>query len=213
MPIIQSPSRFAAPRAGGVGRSSTNGSGSARHCRRASHSEIDGEGDVIRDKLGIPKKRQSSEEEIARLRRSHNQPFPALETDFFGVPSSGIANVSPTRNWPSCRFFSRPWRNGGRPPPGRLARSAPIFHRLIIRLMTVMSLPVSRLNVEDPRPSTGSTSATRPSVWWNRFGAMHAAGIRKRRVARMRAILRGDEASQADHAPRLNWRSLLTQEA
>jgi hypothetical protein len=28
----------------------------------------DAEGDVIRDKLGIPKKRQSSEEEIARLR-------------------------------------------------------------------------------------------------------------------------------------------------
>jgi hypothetical protein len=55
---------------------------------------IDAEGDVIRGKLGIPKKGQSSQEEIARLRRSHNQPFPALETDFFGVPSSGIAKPS-----------------------------------------------------------------------------------------------------------------------
>jgi hypothetical protein len=129
----------------------------------------DAEGDAIRGKLGIPKKGQSGQKRSLGFAAPIITPFPALETDVFEVPSRGIAKPSRRpKNGRLVAFFSTIVK-GGRSPPGRLARSAPIFHRLIIRLMTVMSLPVSRLNVEDLRPSTGSTSATRPSVWWNRF--------------------------------------------
>ena len=53
--------------------------------------------------------------------------------------------------------------------------------------MRYLRYPLSLRNVEDLWPSAGSTSATRPSrLWWNRFGPIFAAEIRKRRVARMR---------------------------
>ena len=71
--------------------------------------------------------------------------------------------------------------------PFRYFNSSPEVIRLVV--MMYVRYPLSLRNVEDLLPSAGSTCATRPSgYWWNRFGPMFAAEIRRKRVEHMRAF-------------------------
>ena len=70
-------------------------------------------------------------------------------------------------------------------------QSVPIFQQLarVIRLVVMMYVryPLSLRNVEDLLAERGiDISHETVRFWWNRFGPMFAAEIRKRRVTNMR---------------------------
>ena len=69
--------------------------------------------------------------------------------------------------------------------PFRYFNSSPEVIRLVV--MMYVRYPLSLRNVEDLLAERGiDISHETVRFWWNRFGPMFAAEIRKRRVARMR---------------------------
>ena len=69
--------------------------------------------------------------------------------------------------------------------PFRYFNSSPEVIRLVV--MMYVKYPLSLRNVEDLLAERGiDISHETVRFWWNRFGPMFAAEIRKRRVARMR---------------------------
>src|SRR5580700_9312848 len=69
--------------------------------------------------------------------------------------------------------------------PFRYFNSSPEVIRLVV--MMYVRYPLSLRNVEDLLAERGiDISHETVRFWWNRFGLMFAAEIRKRRVARMR---------------------------
>ena len=69
--------------------------------------------------------------------------------------------------------------------PFRYFNSSPEVTRLVV--MMYVKYPLSLRNVEDPPAERGvDISHGTIRFWWNRFGPMFAAEIRKKRVARMR---------------------------
>src|SRR4249920_3101542 len=69
--------------------------------------------------------------------------------------------------------------------PFRYFNSSPEVIRLVV--MMYVRYPLSLRNVEDLLAERGiDISYETVRFWWNRFGPMFAAEIRKRRVARMR---------------------------
>jgi putative transposase len=69
--------------------------------------------------------------------------------------------------------------------PFRYFNSSPEVIRLVV--MMYVRYPLSLRNVEDLLAEGGiDISHETVRFWWNRFGPMFAAEIRKRRVARMR---------------------------
>jgi putative transposase len=72
--------------------------------------------------------------------------------------------------------------------PFRYFNSSPEVIRLVV--MMYVRYPLSLRNVEDLLAERGiDISHETVRFWWNRFGPMFAAEIRKRRVAHMRAYL------------------------
>src|SRR3984893_12142908 len=72
--------------------------------------------------------------------------------------------------------------------PFRYFNSSPEVIRLVV--MMYVRHPLSLRNVEDLLAERGiDISHETVRFWWNRFGPMFAAEIRKRRVAHMRAYL------------------------
>ena len=70
--------------------------------------------------------------------------------------------------------------------PFRYFNSSPEVIRLVV--MMYVRYPLSLRNVEDLPAERGiDISHETVRFWWNRFGPIFAAEIRKRRVARMRA--------------------------
>ena len=70
--------------------------------------------------------------------------------------------------------------------PFRYFNSSPEVIRLVV--MMYVRYPLSLRNVEDLLAERGiDISHETVRFWWNRFGPMFAAEIRKRRVAHMRA--------------------------
>ena len=68
--------------------------------------------------------------------------------------------------------------------PFRYFNSSPEVIRLVV--MMYVRYPLSLRNVEDLLAERGiDISHETVRFWWNRFGPMFAAEIRKRRVARM----------------------------
>jgi len=68
--------------------------------------------------------------------------------------------------------------------PFRYFNSSPEIIRLAV--MMYVKYPLSLRNVEDLLSERGSTSSYETvRFWWNRFGPMFAAEIRKKRVAHM----------------------------
>jgi putative transposase len=71
--------------------------------------------------------------------------------------------------------------------PFRYFNSSPEVIRLVV--MMYVRYPLSLRNVEDLLAERGiDISHETVRFWWNRFGPMFAAEIRKRRVAHMRAV-------------------------
>jgi len=71
--------------------------------------------------------------------------------------------------------------------PFRIFNSSPEVIRLVV--MMYVRYPLSLRNFEDLLAERGSTSAMRPfRFWWNRFGPMFAAEIRKSGVAHLRSF-------------------------
>ena len=69
--------------------------------------------------------------------------------------------------------------------PFRYFNSSPEVIRLVV--MMYVRYPLSLRNVEDLLAERGiDISHETVRFWWNRFGPMFAAEIRKKRVARMR---------------------------
>jgi putative transposase len=68
--------------------------------------------------------------------------------------------------------------------PFRYFNSSPEVIRLVV--MMYVRYPLCCATSKISWPSAGSTSAETVRLWWNRFGPMFAAEIRKRRVAHMR---------------------------
>jgi putative transposase len=69
--------------------------------------------------------------------------------------------------------------------PVRYFNSSPVVIRLVV--MMYVRYPLSLRNVEDLLAECGiDISHETVRFWWNRFGPMFAAEIRKKRVARMR---------------------------
>jgi putative transposase len=84
--------------------------------------------------------------------------------------------------------------------PFRYFNSSPEVIRLVV--MMYVRYPLSLRNVEDLLTERGiDVSHETVRFWWNRFGPMFAADIRKRRVAHMRGYPQWrchlDEASSA----------------
>src|SRR5271156_1607040 len=70
--------------------------------------------------------------------------------------------------------------------PFRYFNSSPEVIRLVV--MMYVRYPLSLRNVEDLLAERGiDISHETVRFWWNRFGPIFAAEIRKRRIARMRA--------------------------
>ena len=70
--------------------------------------------------------------------------------------------------------------------PFRYFNSSPVVIRLVV--MMYVRYPLSLRNVEDLLAERGiDISHETVRFWWNRFGSIFAAEIRKRRVAHMRA--------------------------
>jgi putative transposase len=75
--------------------------------------------------------------------------------------------------------------------PFRYFNSSPEIIRLVV--MMYVRYPLSLRNVEDLLAERGiDISHETVRFWWNRFGPMFAAEIRKRRVAHMRAYHEGE---------------------
>ena len=73
--------------------------------------------------------------------------------------------------------------------PFRYFNSSPEVIRLVV--MMYVRYPLSLRNVEDLLAERGiDISHETVQFWWNRFGPMFAAEIRKRRVAHMRSYPR-----------------------
>src|ERR1700692_4848736 len=73
------------------------------------------------------------------------------------------------------------------PDPFRWFNSSPEVIRLVV--MMYVKFPLSLRNVEDLLHERGiDVSYETVRFWWNRFGPMFAAEIRKKRVERMRAF-------------------------
>src|ERR1700676_202922 len=71
--------------------------------------------------------------------------------------------------------------------PFRYFNSSPEVIRLVV--MMYVKYPLSLRNVEDLLHERGiDISYETVRYWWNRFGPMFAAEIRKKRVERMRAF-------------------------
>ncbi len=68
--------------------------------------------------------------------------------------------------------------------PFRYFNSSPEVIRLVV--MMYVRYPLSLRNVEDLLAERGIDISHETVRWWNRFGPMFAAEIRKRRVAHMR---------------------------
>jgi len=78
--------------------------------------------------------------------------------------------------------------------PFRYFNSSPEVIRLVV--MMYVKYPLSLHNVEDLLAERGiDISRETVRFWWNRFGPMFAAEIRKKRVARMRAYPRAVQFS------------------
>jgi putative transposase len=72
--------------------------------------------------------------------------------------------------------------------PFRYFNSSPEVIRLVV--MMYVRYPLSLRNVEDLLAERGiDISHETVRFWWNRFGPMFAAEIRKKRVARMRGFI------------------------
>jgi hypothetical protein len=72
--------------------------------------------------------------------------------------------------------------------PFRYFNSSPEVIRLVV--MMYVRYPLSLRNVEDLLAERGiEISHETVRFWWNRFGPMFAAGIRKRRVGHMRGFI------------------------
>ena len=72
--------------------------------------------------------------------------------------------------------------------PFRYFNSSPEVIRLVV--MMYVRYPLSLRNVEDLLAERGiDISHETVRFWWNRFGPMSAAELRKRRVAHMRGYL------------------------
>jgi putative transposase len=70
--------------------------------------------------------------------------------------------------------------------PFRYFDSSPEVIRLVV--MMYVKYPLSLRNVEDPLAERGIDICHETvRLWWNRFGPMFAAEIRRKRVERMRA--------------------------
>jgi putative transposase len=73
------------------------------------------------------------------------------------------------------------------PSPFRYFNSSPEVIRLVV--MMYVKYPLSLRNVEDLLAERGiDVSYESVRFWWNRFGPMFAAEIRRKRVDRMRAF-------------------------
>ena len=69
--------------------------------------------------------------------------------------------------------------------PFRYFETSPEIIRLAV--MLYVRFPISLRNVEDPLHECGiETSHETVRYWWNRFGPMFAAELRRKRVDRMR---------------------------
>ncbi len=80
--------------------------------------------------------------------------------------------------------------------PFRYFNSSPEVIRLVV--MMYVRYPLSLRNVEDLLAERGiDISHETVRFWWNRFGPMFAAEIRKKRVAHMRT--RGDPPHHLDY--------------
>jgi putative transposase len=74
------------------------------------------------------------------------------------------------------------WRS-----PFRYFKTSPEIIRLAV--MMYIRCPLSLRNVEDLLPERGiEISHETVRFWWNRFGPMFAAEIRRKRVERMRSL-------------------------
>ena len=82
--------------------------------------------------------------------------------------------------------------------PFRYFNSSPEVIRLVVMMYVMMYVryPLSLRNVEDLLAERGvDISHETVRFWWNRFGPMFAAEIRKRRVAHMRGYAPPSSAS------------------
>jgi putative transposase len=74
-----------------------------------------------------------------------------------------------------------------RPSPFRYFKTSPEIIRLAV--MLYVRYPLSLRNVEDLLHERGiDVSHETVRFWWNRFGPMFAAEIRRKRVQRMRSL-------------------------
>ena len=74
--------------------------------------------------------------------------------------------------------------------PFRYFNSSPEVIRLVV--MMYVRYPLSLRNVEEALAKRGiDISQETVRFWWNRFGPMFAAEIRKRRAAHMRGFIQG----------------------